>query len=66
MTIKKLKLDIGILNDFRKKTIESFLDEDLDGADFLKFVNGYIKKNSDDTFNEFWTTINYIFVQNVK
>lgn len=63
MTIEKLKLDIGILNDFRKKAIEPFLDEDLGDSDFLKFVNGYLKKNSDDTFNEFWTTINYLFVQ---
>ncbi|MDO9517070.1 MAG: retron system putative HNH endonuclease [Methanosarcinaceae archaeon] len=63
MTIEKLKLDIGILNDFRKKAIEPFLDEDLGDSDFLKFVNGYLKKNSDDTFNEFWTTIDYMFVQ---
>ncbi len=63
MTIEKLKLNIEILNDLRKKAIEPFLDEALDGTDFLKFVNGYLKKNSDDTFNEFWTTINYFFVQ---
>jgi len=63
MTIEKMKLDIGILNDFRKKAIEPFLDEDLDGADFLKFVNDYLKKNSYDTFNKFWTTIDHLFVQ---
>ena len=63
MTIEKLKLNIEILNDLRKKAIEPFLDEDLGDTDFLKFVNGYLKKNSDDTFNEFWTTINYLFVQ---
>ena len=63
VTIEKLRLDIEKLNDSRKKAIEPFLDEDLDGADFLKFVNGYLKKNSDDTFNEFWTTIDYLFVQ---
>ena len=61
MTIEKLKLDIEILNDFRKKAIEPFLDKDLDEQDFFKFVDGYIKTNSDDTFNEFWTTINYMF-----
>ena len=64
-TIEKLKLDIELLNDLRNKAIEPFLDEDLDELDFFKFVDGYIKKNSDDTFNEFWTTINYIFVQNI-
>lgn len=63
MTIEKLKLDIEKLNDSRKKAIEPFLDDDLDGADLLKFVNGYLKKNSDNTFNEFWTTIDYLFVQ---
>lgn len=62
MTIEKLKLDIGILNDFRKKAIEPFLYDGLDDSDFLEFVNGYLKKNSDNTFNEFWTTIDYLFV----
>ena len=63
MTIEKLKLNIGILNERRKKAIEPFLNEYLDEQDFLKFVNGYLKMNSDDTFNEFWTTIDYMFVQ---
>ena len=40
ITIEKLKLDIELLNDFRKKVIESFLDEDLDEQDFFKFVTG--------------------------
>jgi len=66
MTIEKLKLNIEILKDFRKKAIEPFLYEGLDGEDFLKFVNGYLKKNSSGMFGEFWTTINYIFVQNVQ
>lgn len=65
ITIKKLRLNLELLNDLRKKAIEPFLDEDLDEQDFIKFVDGYIKKNSNDTFNEFWTTINYIFVQNI-
>ena len=65
-TIEKLKLDIELLNDSRKKAIESFLDEDLDEQDFFSFVTGYLKKKSDDTFNEFWTTIDYIFVQKVQ
>ena len=63
MTIKKLKLNIGILNDFRKKAIEPFLYEDMDDSEFLELVNGYLKKNSDDAYNEFWTTIDYLFVQ---
>ncbi|MBC2698059.1 MAG: TIGR02646 family protein [ANME-2 cluster archaeon] len=65
-TIEKLKLDIGLLNDFRNKAIEPFLDNDLDDGEVSRFVNGYLKKNSGEMFGEFWTTINYIFVQNVK
>ncbi len=61
-TIEKLGLDINKLNALREKAIDQFLDENLDGEDFLKFVNGYLKKKSDGTFEEFWTTINYIFV----
>jgi uncharacterized protein (TIGR02646 family) len=64
-TIEKLKLDIGILNERRKKAIEPFLDEELDEQEVSRFVTGYLKKNSDEMFGEFWTTINYIFVQNV-
>ncbi|MCG7849073.1 MAG: TIGR02646 family protein [ANME-2 cluster archaeon] len=63
MTIEKLKLDIGILNDFRKKAIEPFLYEGLDEKEFSRFVNGYLKKNSYGMFGEFWTTINYIFME---
>ena len=63
MTIEKLKLDIEKLNDSRKKAIEPFLDEHLSDSEFLEFVNGYLKKNSDDAYNEFWTTIDYLFVQ---
>ncbi len=65
MTIEKLKLNIEILNDFRKKAIEPFLDEELDEHEVSRFVNGYLKKNPGEMFGEFWTTINYIFVQNV-
>ena len=62
ITIEKLKLDIEKLNDSRKKAIEPFLDDHLGDSEFLELVNGYLKKNSDDTFNEFWTTIDYLFV----
>ena len=64
-TIEKLKLDIGIMNERRKKAIEPFLDKELDEQEVSRFVKGYLKKNSDEMFGEFWTTINYIFVQNV-
>lgn len=66
MTIEKLMLDIGILNESRKKAIEPFLDENLDDGEFSRLVNSYLKKNSGGMFGEFWTTINYIFAQNVQ
>ena len=66
MTIEKLGLDINKLNALRKKAIEPFLDEELDEQEISRFVNGYLKKNSSGMFGEFWTTINYIFVQNVQ
>ena len=61
MTIEKLGLDINKLNALRKKAIEPFLDKELDQQEVDRFVDGYLRKNSDDTFNEFWTTINYLF-----
>ena len=65
ITIKKLGLDIPKLNALRKKAIEVFSDENLSEQERSQFVSGYLKKK-DDTFNEFWTTIDYIFVQNVQ
>ena len=61
-TIEKLGLSIPKLNDMRKNAIKPFLDENLDELEFSRFVNGYLIKNSDEMFGEFWTTINYIFV----
>ncbi len=41
-TIEKLKLDIGILNDSRKKAIEPFLDDELNEQEVSRLVNGYL------------------------
>jgi uncharacterized protein (TIGR02646 family) len=60
-TIEKLGLDILKLNDLRKKAIEPFLDETLEDQEFSQFVKGYLRKDSDGMFGQFWTTINYIF-----
>ena len=65
MTIEKLGLNINKLNALRKKAIEPFLDEQLNEQDFSQFVSGYLRKNTGEMFGEFWTTIDYIFMQNV-
>lgn len=64
-TIEKLGLNINKLNALRKKAIEPFLDENLNEQDFSQFVSGYLRKNMSEMYGEFWTTIDYIFVQNV-
>ncbi|MCD6534100.1 MAG: TIGR02646 family protein [Deltaproteobacteria bacterium] len=60
-TIKILGLDMPKLNDARKKAIEPFLDEDLDIDDIARFVSGYLEKDTQGKFSEFWTTINCLF-----
>ncbi len=62
-TIEKLGLNIPKLNDMRKNAIKPFLDENLDELEFSQFVRGYLIKNSDGKFEEFWTTIDYIFAK---
>ena len=66
MTIEKLGLDINKLCALRKKAIEPFLDKDLNEREFSRFVSGYLRKNAGEMFGEFWTTIDHIFVQNVR
>ena len=66
MTIEKLGLNINKLNALRKKAIEPFLDENLNEQEFSQFVSGYLRKNTSEMYGEFWTTIDYIFVQNVS
>jgi len=66
MTIMKLGLNIPKLNDLRKKAMEPFLDGNLSEQEFSQFVSGYLLKNADGMFGEFWTTIDYIFVRSVQ
>jgi uncharacterized protein (TIGR02646 family) len=66
MTIEKLGLNIPKLIALREKAIEPFLEENLDDQDFFKSVSNYLLKNADGMFGEFWTTIDYIFVRNVR
>lgn len=66
MTIAKLGLNINKLSALRKGAIEPFLDENLSEQEYSQFVSDYLGKNTDGMFVEFWTTIDYIFVQNVR
>jgi len=60
-TIKKLGLDIPKLNDLREKVIEPFIDEDLDQQELKQFVAGYLEKDSQGMFNEFFMAIKCLF-----
>jgi len=62
-TIEKLKLDIDKLVNLRNKAIEPFIDENLNDEDLRNFVNGYLveKKDNSGKYNEFFTTIKYLF-----
>jgi uncharacterized protein (TIGR02646 family) len=66
MTIEKLGLNINKLKALRRKAIEPFLDENLSEQEHSQFVRGYLRKNTGEMFGEFWTTIDHIFVQNVR
>ncbi|NOR44296.1 MAG: TIGR02646 family protein [Candidatus Delongbacteria bacterium] len=62
-TIEKLQLDIDKLRNLRKNAIEPFLDENITEEELELFVQGYLvdKRLNNDVFNEFYTTIKYLF-----
>jgi len=60
-TIKKLGLDLPKLNALREKAIEPFLDDQMSEDDMRAFVSGYLKKDAQGRYGEFWTTIRYLF-----
>lgn len=69
ITIEKLNLDIDKIKDLRRKVIEPFLNYDDDGNEVMtkeelsKFIAGYLKEKEDNDgkYNEFYTTIKYLF-----
>jgi uncharacterized protein (TIGR02646 family) len=63
-TIDKLQLKIDKLNDLRRKAIEPFLDGELSETDITNFAKGYLVDKSENSgmFNEFYTTIKYLFL----
>ena len=60
-TIKRLGLDIPKLKALRASAIEPFLDDALSVEDVRQFVDGYLQKDSQGQYGEFWTTIKYLF-----
>jgi uncharacterized protein (TIGR02646 family) len=60
-TITKLALDHPKLDDMRSKAIEPFLDATLTEHDLRTFVTGYLTKDAEGKFGEFWSTIRHIF-----
>ncbi len=60
-TIMKLGLNIDKLIDLRKNAIAPFLDDSLSDADCISFIEGYLKRNSDGLFPEFFTTFRHLF-----
>lgn len=61
-TIAKLGLNIEKLKGMRESAIEPFLDDSLGDKEFRRFVKRYLRPDKTGTFNEFWTTINFLFV----
>jgi uncharacterized protein (TIGR02646 family) len=60
-TIKKLGLNIPKLRDMRSKVLEPFLDDSLSEKEIGKFVTGYLQKDDNGQYGEFFTTIQYLF-----
>ena len=64
-TIDKLNLDIDKLNARRRNAIIPFINENdsLSDDDLKTFVDGYLvdKENNNGKYNEFYTTIKYLF-----
>lgn len=60
-TIKRLGLDIPKLIALRKAVIESFIDSDLSEEELQSFVSKYLERNNKNQFQQFWTTIHFLY-----
>lgn len=67
-TIQRLNLNIDKLIALRKAVIDPFLDETLSAKELSDFVNGYLvqKENNNGHYNQFYTTIQDLFVTNSR
>ena len=65
-TIQRLNLNIDKLIALRKAAIDPFLDDTLSVKELSDFVNGYLvqKENNNGHYNQFYTTIQDLFVTN--
>lgn len=61
VTIERLGLGIQKVNALREKAIEPFLDDDFSELEMKQFVSGYLQKDTQGMFGEFWTSIHYLF-----
>ncbi len=64
-TINKLGLDIPKLNALRSAVINRFNSPDITNEELKKFVNDYLKKDVDQKWNPYWTTIRYLYKETV-
>ncbi len=60
-TIEHLGLNIPKLKALRASSIEPFLEETLAEEEIRDFVRGYLSKDGNGMYGEFWTTIQYLF-----
>ncbi len=60
-TIERLGLNIPKLKALRASSIEPFLEETLGEEEIRDFVRGYLSKDGNGMYGEFWTTIQYLF-----
>lgn len=60
-TIKRLGLNIPKLNALRTSAIEPFLEDTLNEDELRRFVSGYLEKDENNLYGEFWSTIHYLF-----
>lgn len=65
-TIEILKLDIDNLEEMRRSAIapfiyDEFTEEEITIAEAKELAKDYLKRNSDGSYNEFYTTIKYLF-----
>jgi uncharacterized protein (TIGR02646 family) len=61
-TIEKLGLGIPKLNALGEKAIEPFLDETLTDDEVQRFASAYLEPDAEGRFGEFWTTVQYLFL----
>lgn len=65
-TIDRLGLNIPKLRAMRAGAIEPFLDDSITLEEMRSHVHGYLAKDTENQFSEFWTTIRYLFREYVS